>query len=161
MVLLLFFHDDPFAVPRSILPHHPPSLPTLCVCVCVCPLILVWVYRSCLRCTTDSVYRTRFLYLRWPDRYLEGVRRSFKPAPLPASKRPETVVVKFPLSPCGCGILIRKPEENKSNENSASQLLFQVYVTFWWIFPHQLSINRILRWYALLTNRVHSWSALY
>eukprot|EP00904_Undaria_pinnatifida_P012432 jgi/Undpi1/8319/HiC_scaffold_25.g10788.m1 len=59
-------------------------------------------------------------------RYLDGVRRWFHPSPLPSEKRPEKMVVKFPLTPVGCGSLIRRREQNENNDNSASQLLFQV-----------------------------------
>lgn len=61
-----------------------------------------------------------------PNRYLEGMRRWFKPSPLPSDKRPEKTVVKLPLTPLGSGSLIRRREQNENNDNSASQLLFQV-----------------------------------
>ena len=61
-----------------------------------------------------------------PSRYLEGIRRWFNPSPLPSGKRPEKTVVKLPLTPLGCGSLIRRREQNENNDNSASQLMFQV-----------------------------------
>ncbi|CAN0120298.1 unnamed protein product [Ectocarpus sp. 6 AP-2014] len=59
-------------------------------------------------------------------RYMEGVRRWLKPTPLPEDKRPETKIVRLPQTPKGCGSLLRRPEEDESNDNSAVQLLFQV-----------------------------------
>ncbi|CAB1100827.1 unnamed protein product [Ectocarpus sp. CCAP 1310/34] len=59
-------------------------------------------------------------------RYMEGVRRWLNPTPLPEDKRPETKVVRLPQTPKGYGSLLRRPEEDESNENSAVQLLFQV-----------------------------------
>ncbi|CAM9877673.1 unnamed protein product [Pylaiella littoralis] len=59
-------------------------------------------------------------------RYMEGVRRWFEPIPLPEETQSEMRLVKFPHSPSGCGSLLRKPEENESNENSAVYIQFQV-----------------------------------
>ncbi|CAM9437472.1 unnamed protein product [Ectocarpus fasciculatus] len=59
-------------------------------------------------------------------RYMEGIRRWLNPTPLPKDKRPETKVVRLPQTPKGCGSLLRRPEEDESNENSAVQMLFQV-----------------------------------
>jgi len=56
---------------------------------------------------------------------MTGIIRYFTLSPLPESDRPEKKVVKFPLTPTGSGSLIRRREQNESNENSASQLLFQ------------------------------------
>lgn len=57
---------------------------------------------------------------------MKGIIRYFTLQPLPESARPEKKVVKFPRTPKGGGSLIRRREQNESNENSASQLLFQV-----------------------------------
>lgn len=58
---------------------------------------------------------------------MKGIVNYFKLAPLPESQRPDKKVVKLPLTPEGCGSLIRRRENNDNNEdNSASQLLFQV-----------------------------------
>lgn len=67
-----------------------------------------------------NIFRTRM------NRYMGGVRRWFNPTPLPEDNRPETRVVRFPHTPCGCGSLLRNPEENESNENSAVHMQFQV-----------------------------------
>ncbi|CAM9240500.1 unnamed protein product, partial [Discosporangium mesarthrocarpum] len=59
------------------------------------------------------------------DRYTEGMRKWFAPETLPFTERPERLIVAVPRTPSGCGYLIRRPEQNQDNENSASQLLFQ------------------------------------
>ncbi len=62
-------------------------------------------------------------------RFMTGIIRYFTLSPLPVSDRPEKKVVKLPLTPTGSGSLIRRREQNGSNDNSASQLLFQVQIT--------------------------------
>lgn len=57
---------------------------------------------------------------------MKGIIRYFTLTPLPESARPEKRVVKFPRTPAGSGSLIRRREQNEDNDNSASQLLFQV-----------------------------------
>lgn len=61
-----------------------------------------------------------------PRRFMKGIIRDFNLSPLPESARPEKKIVKFPRTPTGSGSLIRRREQNESNDNSASQLLFQV-----------------------------------
>lgn len=70
-------------------------------------------------------------------RYLDGITRWFKPAELPKDKIPERTVVKIPHTPKGCGFLLRKPEENKENDNSASVVFFQVNPRFFFNFDPQ------------------------
>lgn len=62
---------------------------------------------------------------------MEGVRQRLNPNPLPKEKRPatETAIAKFPHSPYGCGSLLRRPEENETNDNSALLMQFQVQVS--------------------------------
>ncbi|CAM9553710.1 unnamed protein product [Scytosiphon promiscuus] len=67
------------------------------------------------------------LQFRDVDTYMKGIVNFFKLSPLPESERPDKKVVKLPKTPTGCGSLIRRRENNENNEdNSASQLLFQV-----------------------------------
>lgn len=58
---------------------------------------------------------------------MKGIIRYFTLSPLPGISRPEKKVVKFPRTPKGSGSLIRRREQNANNDNSASQVLFQVW----------------------------------
>ncbi|CAM9471198.1 unnamed protein product [Ectocarpus sp. 8 AP-2014] len=66
------------------------------------------------------------LEFRGVDQYMKGVVRWFNLSPLPENMRPEKKLIRFPLTPAGSGSLIRRREQNNENDNSASQLLFQV-----------------------------------
>ncbi|CAM9761157.1 unnamed protein product [Pylaiella littoralis] len=66
------------------------------------------------------------LEFRDVNRYMRGITRSFDLSPLPENERPEKRLVKFPRTPEGVGGLIRRREQNDDNDNSASQLQFQV-----------------------------------
>ncbi|CAM9610322.1 unnamed protein product [Scytosiphon promiscuus] len=60
--------------------------------------------------------------------YMKGIRQWLNPIPLSEEKHQatETKIVRFPLSPHGCGSLLRRPEENEGNDNSAMFMQFQV-----------------------------------
>eukprot|EP00752_Nemacystus_decipiens_P006180 g5577.t1 len=66
------------------------------------------------------------LQFRDVDTFMKGIIRYFTLQPLPETARPEKKVVRFPRTPVGSGSLIRRREQNEKNDNSASQILFQV-----------------------------------
>lgn len=74
---------------------------------------------------------------------MKGVVRWFNLSPLPENMRPEKKLVRFPLTPAGSGSLIRRREQNNENDNSASQLLFQVRIL------RVYSRLRVVHWYVL------------